>query len=283
MLRNRNYQSGGRGPQVGVLWRTPVRPVSYAGEADPNTRTLPIVDPEPYQPDYRSIANGDLYLLEARRRRELQAREYLRQWVADMDLTRGLGWADEEASMSQFARLFYSAACGQLMELLDSEYPSINVPIMLRDFQLWADFTVDPSQLADELERDYTFIGVAYRKHVAESAPRMFRNPLDASADAQTFAAVSLFIPRARYVQVNGSWVYPVRDQNGNEQLVPYADNWPFEWSTFNQNWTCKLVPATTGALPEILATNPGGPAQGFRPAPLNGNLLEAVQAVNTH
>jgi len=287
MLRNPGYQAGVRGPQVGVLWRTSVMPVSYAGESDPNNRTLPIVDPEPYQQDYRSIANGELYLQEARRRREQLAREYLRQWVADMDLTKGLGWADEEASMSQFARLFYSAACGQLTDLLDNQYPGINVPLMLRDFQPWAAVQSDPwqSQYDTMIERDYTFIGVAYRKHVDVNAPRMFRNPLDAAADAQTFATVNLFIPLARYRCCPWGWPNTWVDSTGmtHSDWINNTDNWPLEWSTFNQNWTCQLVPASTSALPQILASNPGGPAESFRPAALNGNLADAVQAVNTH
>ena len=44
-----NSQSGDRGPQVGVLWTTSVEPVGYDAEFDPQTRTLPVVDPEPYR------------------------------------------------------------------------------------------------------------------------------------------------------------------------------------------------------------------------------------------
>ncbi|MFO1095798.1 MAG: pilus assembly protein TadG-related protein [Planctomycetaceae bacterium] len=277
MFRQSNFGAGVRGPQVGILWRTSVMPVSYSGETDPQTRTLPVVDPEPYQSDYGAMPNGADYLQAARYRRELYAREYLRQWVADMDISRGLGMADQEAAMSQFARLFYSAACGQLLLLLNNEYQNSNVPFVLRNFQ--TDLT------SQRIDVDYTYVGVAYRRHVDVMAPRMYRNPLSQSADAQTYAAVTVFIPRARFHCC--PWAFPVRttDSSGNPQ-VRYVDNldpWPFEWSTFNQNWTCKLVPATSHALPDILAANPGGPAQGFRMPALNGAQVRDVRALNTH
>ncbi|MBL8852276.1 MAG: hypothetical protein JNG89_21570 [Planctomycetaceae bacterium] len=275
MLRQPNYQAGVRGPQIGVLWRTSVEPVAYAGETDPLSRTLPVVDPEPYQPDYSAVGNGLAYLQEARNRREAYAKLYLRQWVADTDVTRGLGFAEEEAAMSGFARLFHSAACGQLMQLLDSEYSTTNVPFILRDFQ------TGPTQTT--LHDDYSYVGVAYRRHVDTNAPRMFSNPLSRAADAQTYAAITLFIPRSRYLYINGSWVYTYLDQSGNTQQVPFADNWPVEWNTFSQNWSCKLIPATTTSLADILAANAGGPMQGLRTPPLSSALIEEVQALNTH
>lgn len=279
--------SSQRGPQPGVLWTTSVVPVGYDAETDPNTRTLPVVDPEPYQTDYFAIPNAELYLQHAQARREYYAREYLRQWVADgtMEITRGLGFADEEAAMSQFARLFYNAACAQLLVLLDEEYPETNVPFILRDFQEWNTPAgqLEPTANQFALDRDYTFVGVAYRRHVELNAPRMFQNPLAQFADAQTYAQVSLFLPYRRYYKVDGSWYFVIVDRNGNPQPIPHSDNWSPEWSTFNQNWTCKLVPATTPALTDILASNPGSQIQGLRPSSLGSAYSQDVRAVNTH
>lgn len=286
MLRQPGFHAGERGPQAGVLWRTSVLPVGSGGEYDPLARTLPVVDPEPYQPDYAAVPDGASYLQEARLRREMLAKEYLRQWVADRDLAKGLDWLDEEASMSQFARLFWSAACGQLEKLLNEEYPNTNVPIILRDFTKFQQAGNDHDVNDDvDLERHYSFVGVVYRRHVDETAPLVFRNPLDQTADAQTFAQVTLFIPRARHHCCPWGWYHTWIDADGvpQQQWIDHMDNWSPEWSTFNQNWTVKLVPATTPALAEILAANPGGAAQGFRTPGLTRALHREVQAVNTH
>ena len=277
MRNNPSYGANERGPQAGVLWRMSVEPVGWSDEMNPLTRTLPIVDPEPYQMDYGQLPDGQRYLDESRRRRERLARDYLAQWIRDRDPRKGLDFADEEARMSQFARLFWTAACAQLDELLNQDYPNTNVPMMLRDW----DRPVDNATL----DENFMYVGVVYRRHVSETAPRLFRNPLDESADAQTFAQVTLFIPRSRFHCC--PWIRPTYGGDADTGNIRgwYAarDGWSSEWSTFNQNWTVKLVPSSAERLPEILSSNPGGPAAGYRPANLNGMTTQDLNAINTH
>ncbi len=271
------FGGGVRGPQAGVLWRTTVLPVEYGDERDPQIRTLPVVDPDPYQADYVRIPNGQAYLQNARQRRSNRAHDYLTQWMADRDPRRGLDMADQFAAMSQYARLFHTSACGQLERLLNEEYPYVNVPIMLRE-----PLTANTNDwIADE----YSYVGVVYRRHVDENAPRMFRNPLDMTSDAQTYAQITLYIPQSRRQCCPWEWPYTYIDANGILQTgwTPNMDGWSNEWSTFNQNWTVKLVPATVDSLGEILSSDPGGPASGYRRPNLRSVAPHDLQAVNTH
>lgn len=266
--------AGSRGRQPGVLWRTNVQPVSLGGEFDPQTRTLPVVDPDPSQSDFGALPNAAAYLTEARNRRRDLARRYLNDWIQDRDPRRGLDFADEEARMSQYARLFHAAACLQLDKLLNQEYPSTNMPFILRDFNQ----PITNERLID----NFTFVGVAYRRHLELSAPKYFRNPLASAADAQTFAEVRLYIPRRRFHCC--PWITPVYSETGiHMDDALNADNWSNEWSTFNQNWTIRLVPAAADSLPAILSSNPGGPAAGLRPPNLTGISGNDFRALNTH
>jgi hypothetical protein len=284
-LRYNPQGAGGeRGPQYGVLWQTGVYPVGWTGEEDPMTRSLPVVDPDPSGNDYHAVPNGVVYLTRAQRRRNQLAHDYLNQWINDRDLRRGLGFFGDEAKMSQFQELFRIAACGQLDDLLYIEYPTTNVPFMLRSD---IDEVSSQSDLNRVLEKDYTFVGVAYRKHVDEMAPRMYTNPSDQTADAMTFSQITLFIPRSRYLFHNGSWVYYTYyyDEELDRWIpVPHAwmDDWSNEWSLFNQNWMVKLVPATAEAIPEILETHPGGMAD-TRPPDLGNPSIEEINAISTH
>lgn len=269
------FGAGTRGAQVGVLWRLSVQPVGWSDEFDPLARTLPVVDPDVYYGDYGRLPNAGEYLQEARDRRRRMARDYLGQWIRDADPRRGLGFADEEARMSQFMGLFWTSACAQLDHLLDTEYPSTNVPMILRNFKQPPD-----------LEDSYMYLAVVYRRHVETMAPRMFRNLLDESSDAQTFAEVSLFIPQRRHLCCPWGWWRTTIGPNGIPQTiwVENMEGWSHEWSTFNQNWTAKLVPATAEVIPDILATNPGGPAAGIRtPTTLRGRSMREIHPINTH
>ena len=177
--------------------------------------------------------------------------------------------------MSQFMGLFRTAACAQLDKLLNLEFPNTNVPMILRNFDQPPD-----------LESAYMYVAVVYRRHVEAMAPRFFRNPLDATSDGQTFTEVSLFIPQRRHVCCPWSWPQTRYDQFGNPYTVwiENMEGLSHEWSTFNQNWTAKLVPATAEVIPDILATNPGGPAGGVRtPTTLRGRSMREFHPINTH
>jgi hypothetical protein len=265
-----------RGPQYGVLWRTNVQPVGISDESDPMTRTLPVVDPDPSQSDYYRVPNGQAYLDDSVQRRNSLARTYLEHWIEDDNLLRGLGFFGDEAKMSQFQSLFRIAACAQLQELLNEEYPTTNVPMMIR-----RDFGTGGASDNEILNDDYTFIGVAYRAHVEEMAPKMYSNPIDNNADAVTFAEISLYIPRRMYTCC--PWARPWYDDDGNIHWTVYTNGWPSGWDLFNQNWTVRLTPATTDALPSILQTNPGGYAASVRPPNLGGATMNEIDAVNTH
>jgi hypothetical protein len=313
-------QQGDRGDQVGVLWRAHenyVDPVNdFDSQSYPVSRTLPVIDPQSDFPE-------QVYLQEARQMRQWLARHYLDDWINDRDPRRGLEFADEEARMSQFARLFHAAACIQLDKLLNEEYPNTNLPFILRDFvgidaarQAGAvqDDIVEPPiegdfvwEIDDErLNNDFSFVGVAYRPHVELRAHDFFtdgpdeRLPLDRQADAVTFAQIRMFIPRRRFYCC--PWAVPTYTETGNPAgWYPNTDNWNFNWrdrnrqryqkyawSTFNQNWTIKLVPATAQSIPDILSAPPppGSPVEraGLRtPQGLRRMSPESFRALNTH
>jgi hypothetical protein len=281
---NPQAAAGDRGPQYGVLWRTSLYPVGGTDEDDPMTRTLPVVDPDPSGNDFNAVPNGPDYLTRAQNRRHDLAHDYLNQWINDRDLRRGLGFFGDEAKMSQFQELFRIAACGQLNDLLNFEYPTTNVPSMLRNE---IDQAYSQSEINRVLEEDYTFVGVAYRKHVDEMAPRMYVNPADETADALTFSQITLFIPRSRYLYHNGSWVYYTYYYDDDlHQWVPvphaWRDDWSNEWSLFNQNWMVKLVPATSDSVPAILETHPGGIVDTRLPN-LGNPAMHEINAISTH
>ncbi|MEZ6066604.1 MAG: pilus assembly protein TadG-related protein [Planctomycetaceae bacterium] len=267
-----------RGPQLGVLWRTNGDPVSIADETDPLTRTMPIVDPTPANPDYQRLPNGQAYLDVALARRRSLAHRYLAAWTQnEPDILKGMGFFDNEAKMSRFDDLFQMAACAQLNQLLDVEYPQSNVPFMLRED------VPSGAQGNELLERDYSFVAVVYRANVREMAPKMFTNPLDKSeTDAITFAQIRMYIPRSRYVCC--PWRVPhynLRNEFTGDSLA--TDGWSHEWSSFNQNWIVSLEPAAAEGLAYILRTNPGGYAADIRPPSLGGAQTSDLDAINTH
>lgn len=276
--------ANGRSPQYGVLWRTSILPVGIADETDPVSRTLPIVDPDPSQSDYGRLPNAADYFRRSVQRRNSLARWYLDRWLDDGNLFRGLGFFGDEAKMSSLQALYRITTCAYLNELLNDEYPTTNVPMMLRN-----DFG---GALTDNeiLDRDYSYVGVSYRAHVNEMGPRMFRNPADQSADALTFSQISLYIPQPMYLYRNSSWL-GVRtwSQRIGGELVTRTDyyaltnGWPEEWNLFNQNWTVRLTPATTDSLPQILQSNPGGYASAVRTPSLGGATISDIDAINTH
>jgi hypothetical protein len=179
-----------RGPMFGVLWRTDGQPVGGDAEATyaPDERTLPVVDAEldtlPNQKQYAQLAVAQ--------RRSL-AHRYLDLWNDEL-----LSGFDQLARMSQFSGLYRSFTCGYLEHLLNVEYPTTNLLFMIRGNPL---LTPDPTAT---LAQHYTFISVVYWKKLPETAPGLFKNPLE--ADDQAFAEVHLFIPRDRlgWVQLGG-------------------------------------------------------------------------------
>lgn len=197
-----------------VLWRAMVDPVAGAGDAqsvvDPYLRTLPVVDPVN---DYLPISDQIRYQQIARQQREQTATRYLRDWN-----DRAMQYFDDYAKMSQFGRLWRGFTCGQLEKLLEEEYPDSNLPFVIRYTP--AEVGWDQSRL----NRDYMFIGVAYRPQIAATMGKVFQTKLE--SDAQAYAQGLLFV------------------QGGN-------------WDLMAQSWNFQLVPAMHESVGPILQTQP--------------------------
>jgi hypothetical protein len=310
-VARRHGQKQPQRPQMGMLWRTnyQLQPVGYPDERDPLTRTLPAVDPTPL--DFASGGGGQSvgeqsfptsdphpdplegldsklvpdpgpYLMQARSRRELLAQQYLDDWNNDR-----LRFFSYEGKMSQFINLWKVFTCGQLQKLLIVEYPLSNLPHVIRltdDGEHPNDLKARQSEsqykVHDYLDRNFMFVGIAYRKKFTESFNGLFKNPLN--SDPLTFAQIHLFIPRARlwnptaFPNVPGSptdgfgggaWVdvpgaIPPTgpsspSTNVNSDIWPPDYGWSEQWDLFNQNWTVQLVPATTENLAALIQANP--------------------------
>lgn len=217
-----------RGSQRAVLWRTSVLPVALGDESDPLLRTLPVVDPDPFQNDYPQLIDADVYLEIALRQRRNVARRFLNDWNFDR-----LRLFNLDAKMSAYFHLWRIATCGQLERLLNIEYPVTNVPMLLRftNIDEPMERLIRQAENPDEnthltrrrddhfpwvisnlrglvdldgyIEENFHFVGVTYRGHRKELGPGLFTNPLNSGADAQTFSQISLFIPRPRKILIH--------------------------------------------------------------------------------
>lgn len=312
-----------RGPQVGVLWRTRVMPVGYPDEVDPQTRTLPAIDPGPGEAlgqahpvgdptpdglegaDYQSVPGQTVYLQLAVQQREQLSKMYLREWIDDR-----LRFFAVEGKKSQYINLYHVFACGQLNRLLNLEYPYTNLPHMIR----LTESGTDPNLLrncdscqgaaSQYLDRNFMFVGVVYRAPVLEAAGGLFKYPL--SHDALAFTQVEVFVPRARLWYHDGAGPSRAPDIGGggvgvdvNIPLDPPPtpavppgwshEGWPSDWSLLTQNWTVKLVPATNDCIAEVLQTMPppGAIATGqplnIRLPSLGGLGMDAIRVINNH
>jgi hypothetical protein len=284
-------------------------------------RTLPAVDPDPSGSDFGALsAGGPKYLADAVERRRELARTYLTDWngwVNTSDMWDDfLQFFDTEAKMSQYANLWRVFCCGQLDKLL-GEYKDSNVPHMLR----LTDSGVDAATLRDSgnfdamnqyLDGNFNYVGVAYRRPMTETSPGMFKNRLAMATGAGTtgplaFAQVSIFIPAPRYrccpwawpINAPGDpgvpgwsptlppwdWTAPVAPPPGAVVgWVDNRDNWPSEWTLFNQNWTAQLAPATTNSLAGILQqpmTQQLVP--NYQPPNLGNSTPQDLRRINTH
>ena len=271
-IATRNGQpEGARGKMYGMLWRANGSPVGVTDDAVDTT--LPVVDP--------TVDQG--YIGEARRQRESLARGYLNTWNQDAMFA-----FDEIGRMSQFGALWRGFTVAYLNELL-AQYPDSNLPFMISEtLRLDVDPTADRNVIAlaeaeakAKLQAHYTFVGVVYwqRSKGFEMLPGMFKNLIQ--ADLQAYAEVHMMVPQQRLVYRNfvpgssgderyGSVLGEVISlgprEGGPDPSTPGADHWdvvredvPLNWDLLNQNWTCRLAPATQPNLAEILETRPSG------------------------
>jgi hypothetical protein len=251
-----------------VMWRTNVDPVGGMGEL--SRRTLPVVDPV-----MDITLEQDRYFRTARDQRERLARRYLRDWNNE-----SLHAFDVHGKMSQFSNLWRIFTCGQLTRLLEVEYPATNLPFQIRDER------GDISDVNAHLESDFMFVGVVYRRQLANLVPGVFQNPI--RSDTQAYSQIMLFVPRRRLIKAYPSTVTPEtgtiggvpgeriplpgprtpaappppRDPDEDDEqpwtIVYQSEHWyPHDWNLINQNWTMQLVPATTSTIPAILSTRP--------------------------
>ena len=252
-----------------VLWRTGVDPVGGMSELE--RRTLPVVDPV-----MDETFDQAEYMADARDQRERLAHRYLRDWNNE-----SLHAFDVLGKMSQFSKLWRIFTCGQLKRLLEVEYPDTNMPFQIRDG------ISDIYNVNEHLETDFMFVGVVYRKQMADRVPGVFRNPI--ATDTQAYSEIMLFVPRRRLIKVypgggrrGGSGTLggvpgdpitlpgpptpdtppppaaPDEAQNQEWVVVRQSGRWyPEGWDLITQNWTTQLVPATTETIPAILSTPP--------------------------
>ena len=300
-------------PLAGVLWKTSVQQVGTTDESNYHTRTIPAVDPSPTGADGASLpstkGNNCYYCLASAERRRL-AHQYLNDWITlwqspyfeyphNADPRNGA----ETAKMSNYINLFRIFACGQLNNLLDQEYPDVNLPHMLREIRrgncegllgpdCWPErdgpcVAEDPTDQSP-LENDYNFVAAAYWPPLKPLFPGLYENPLsrDSRTYAMTYAQTHIYIPRARFA----CCPWATRHICYDAQRQPYPcwvdhyDNWPRRWDLFNQNWTAKLVPATTRYLGPILATHPNIPSVvGYQAPNLSSISDQELRSVNYH
>ncbi|MCX7428053.1 MAG: pilus assembly protein TadG-related protein [Planctomycetia bacterium] len=274
----------GRGPMLGVLWRSSVVPVGAASDA--MDRTLPVVDPV-----WDLLPNQAQYLDLARRQRRDGAVRYLQHWN-DVAMV----MFDREAKMCQFSRLWRHFTCAALNQLLD-EYATSNLPFLIRTE---GDDIVNGNQ---HLDQYFSFASVVYWAKTPQMLPGLFRDPID--GDALTYAQVRLFVPRRRIVW---HWYDPTPTDpiagniGGHDVPLPPPDNpiapvdngpgrWVLarepgiseEWNLLNQHWTVQLVPATMPTLAEILQTVPPVPGGSVRLPSLGGLTTEDINRISPH
>ena len=279
VARRNGIPQHGRGPMLGVLWRTSGVPVGGAYELF--DRTLPVVDPV-----MDILIDQDRYIATARGQRKQLSQRYLNDWNRE-----AMYIFDREGKMGQFGALWRSFTCGYLNNLLEVEYPDSNLLHVIRlavnrrpdvpdsfstsDGQLWtgADTTV-------HLQENFTLLGVVYWGKSPERAPGIFHNPL--GSDLVTYAEVRFFVPRRRLVWhlPSGKPRHPIGGVPGEFRDLPTPDEdepepggederrWvvirqrvPVHWDLLNQHWTCQLVPATQPVLATVLQTQPPLPA----------------------
>jgi hypothetical protein len=276
--------SHGRGRMVSVLWRTNVEVV---GEDAATSRTLPVVDPEnDNEPGYASAS---------RKQRDRLAHHYLDDWNNE-----AMCAFDREGKMSQFGSLWRSFTCGQLEKLLNEEYPDRNLLHMIREPP------AEGSSQAAYLRQYYSFISVVYWQKLKAIMPRLFTNPID--ADAQAYAEIHLFIPRARLEwqwlpEDGGPTVTPIgsvpgdwqdlgldnedpQKPTGEGRWVVGRQNVPMHWDLLNQSWASQLAPAVDPELAQILQTTPTSPefaAEGLRVPSLGGLSGDDIGKISTH
>lgn len=239
-------------PITAAIWRAHVddaRTLAGQDESSWRSRTVPAVDPSPFGPDRPDgdLTTTDYYVRTARSQRRDLAFYYLENWTSHWMaryFSYGQGGAysfdvagsdfpgsrdlpgNQTAKMSDLIDLVRGATRAELAMLLEDAYRYVNLPhVYRRD----AESTVN-----EHLDRDHTYVGVAYWNHIDERAPGVFENPLERNrVDALAFAQSTVFLPRPRYrtgSSISGSrWRLLVRtnEDDGTRIWQNRFDGWP--------------------------------------------------------
>jgi hypothetical protein len=283
--RNGNPQFA-RGPMLAVLWKTSGTPVSGGGGM--SDRVLPVVDP------VLDAGPGSEYTETARKQREQRARQYLNQLN-----TQAMWVFDHPAQFSQFNALWRGYTCGQMMKLLDEEYPYDNLPHVIRTAER------DVANATAHMDEQFTFIAVAYAKQVPEILPGVATTPID--GDATAFAEIRMFVPwrRLQYwptYEGGTSSPSPFEPPGGTSGTIigwhvgrqeartlqdtasPPLPDQRNAWDLFNQSWAVQLVPATHDNLVTILQTPPpASELSGIDLPSLGGLTTRDIRRISMH
>ncbi len=290
-----------RGPMVGALWRTDV---TLVGANELSNQTMPAMDPL-----VGAVTGSASALSTARQQRRHFARRYLGiEWGGRWshhtmnwnDQT--LAFFDNEAKMSRFGTLWRRFTCGQLEQLLETEYPYTNLPHVIR--------TEEDEALGRNayLERHFTYLGVVYWRELPAILPGLFHDPIE--GDSVAYAEVRVFVPHRRL-----QWCYhvpsapddpiggmpgdfpPLPPPPGTDPPAPpdpEEGRWfvhrqhhtKTDWDLVNQHWSAQIVPTTQANLAQILQTPPALPefaAAGIHLPRLGSMSTADIGRISTH
>lgn len=285
----------GRGTMIGTLWRTnsTTTGVSVGGSLESSNPSIPAVDP---------VMNAS-YLDKARKQRYRVAKWYLDKWNY---IT--LRYFRDYMKMAQFYQLWSVFTCGYLNRLLNETYVESNLPHVIENSA--------PSQ--SEIQSQYTFVGTAQWKRLAELLPGLFENPT--SADAVTYASARLFVAQRRlewleYIdRSTDSYVIHMPGQqidlgtgetSGTGAATWYVGRYSAggtgtyrdgcagtiystvarsdEWTLWNQYWTVQLIPATQDAVVGILQTSSPNDTAGLESPSLGSLQTSDLDRISPH
>lgn len=268
-----------------VLWTTRTLPVLGFNQRDPYQRFLPGLDPTNEGPDvsYLSPAEVGAYQGEATQRRNKLAGDYLADWNSDRGYD--LGPFEREnhseggrvsAKMSNFIHLWRGFTRAKLDHLLNNEYPTTNLPHMLRR-------QVAGVTQQEYLEGEFTFDGAVYRRQRRPTMPGMYRVPV--RGDAFAFARVSVYLPTPRFITNGGCtrFLCPRYGFYGRLPCEPCTDNWPTGWSLFDQHWAARMIPTSAQSTISLIQANPQQAAPGVTLPNVNSIQLQDLKAINFH
>lgn len=274
-----------------VVWTTWLTaPVQTIDQRNPRLRMLPGLDPSYEGPDsgYLDWWEIALYQSEARRRRDGLAEIYLREWEYDRGFDLAPFYREHHseggmvyAKMSNFFHMWRGFTGARLQRLLNEEYPTTNLPHMIR--------LPNGETQQQYLEHQFSFDTTIYRRQRTPRMPGMYRVPI--RGDNVAFARATVYLPLPRIVTEAGCpafhcWGWDRRVRHHRVwQCQPYEciEKIPTEWSLFSQNWAARLIPTSPEAALGLLQTNPQSVVQGVTLPNMSSLQVQDLKAINFH